>query len=109
MQLLYGFMAWKSATGFVMSSELIEPDAVISAAVDRKNILSACRPIVRRPLTVGPIEWLRSNLLAKRLLTLAARKGGARSATEIALVRAFGHGGEFESAAELGVQDAAAG
>ena len=50
MQLVYGFMAWKSATAFVMSSELVKPDCVISAAVDRKIVLIACRPIVRKPL-----------------------------------------------------------
>ena len=37
MQLLCGFMAWKSATAFVMSSELVAPDCVISAAVDRND------------------------------------------------------------------------
>lgn len=38
MQLLYGFMAWKSATGFVMSSELVQLDCLISAAVGRDEV-----------------------------------------------------------------------
>ena len=68
MQLVYGFMAWKSATAFVMSSELIEPDCLISAAVNRADVLSACRPIVRRPCRSGRCSGCQLNLLAKRLL-----------------------------------------
>ena len=35
MQLVYGFMAWKSAVAFVMSSELKVADCVIAGAVTR--------------------------------------------------------------------------
>lgn len=98
MQLMYGFMAWKSVTAFVMSSELIVPDAVISAAVDRNDVLSACRPIVRKPLTVGPLQWLPRQSVGEEVVALLPRgRVVLDPATEAALVRAFGDGGEFET------------
>ena len=44
MRLLYGFMAWKSATAFVLSTELKLPDVVLAAAVTRVDVACACRP-----------------------------------------------------------------
>ena len=98
MQLLHGFMAWKSATAFVMSSELIEPDCVISAAVDRNDVLSAYRPIVRKPLSVGPVQWLPKQSVGDEIVALLPRGRVSLDAeTEATLVRAFGDGGEFEA------------
>ena len=39
MQLVFGFMAWKSAIAFVMSSELQVPDCVIAGPVGRDGVL----------------------------------------------------------------------
>jgi hypothetical protein len=98
MQLVYGFMAWKSATAFVMSSELVEPDCVISAAVDRNNVLIACRPIVRKPLSVGPVQWLPKEAVGDEVVALLPRgRVTLDPETEAALVQAFGAGGEFEA------------
>jgi len=98
MQLLYGFMAWKSATAFVMSSELQEPDCVISAAVGRDGVLVAARPILRKPLTLGPIEWLPKESVGDEVVALLPRGTVTLDReTEAALVRAFGSGGEFEA------------
>ena len=98
MQLLFGFMAWKSATAFVMSSELHVPDVVISAGVDRDNVWSAARPIVRKPLTVGPIEWLPQSSVGEEVVALLPRgRVILDPESEAALVRAFGGGGEFEA------------
>lgn len=98
MQLLYGFMAWKSAMAFVMSSELATPDAVISAGVNYTEVCCACRPIVRRPLGVGPIEWLPKQAVGDEVVALLPRgRVVLDPATEAALVRAFGDGGEFEA------------
>lgn len=97
MQLVYGFMAWKSATAFVLSSELIVPDVVTSAGVSRGEVLSACRPIVRRPLSVGPVEWLPEQSVGDEVIALLPRgRVTLDPETEAALVRAFGTGGEFE-------------
>jgi hypothetical protein len=73
MQLLYGFMAWKSAVAFVMSSELVAPDCVIAAAVSCDEVLVAARPILRKPLTVGPIEWLPKQSVGEEVVTLLPR------------------------------------
>jgi len=98
MQLVYGFMAWKSAIAFVMSSELIEPDVVISAGVSRGEALSACRPIVRRPLSIGPVEWLPAASAGEEVVALLPRGTVSLDReTEAALVRAFGTGGELEA------------
>src|SRR3989344_2387370 len=98
MQLVYGFMAWKSAIAFVLSSELIVPDVVTSAGVSRGEVLSACRPIVRRPLSVGPIEWLPPQSGGEEVVALLPRgRVTLHPETEAALVRAFGTGGEFEA------------
>ena len=98
MQLVYGFMAWKSATAFVMSSELIEPDCVISAAIDRNDVLVAARPIARKPLTVGPAEWLPRSAVGEEVVALLPRgRVNLDPETEAALVRAFGDGGEFQA------------
>ena len=98
MQLVYGFMVWKSAHAFVMSSELIEPDVVISAAVSYTAVWCACRPIVRKPLSVGPIEWLAEQSVGEEIIALLPRgKVTLDPETEAALMRAFGSGGEFEA------------
>jgi hypothetical protein len=98
MQLVYGFMAWKSAIAFVMSSELKEPDCVIAGAVSRDRVLLAARPILRKPLTVGPIEWLPESSVGEEVVALLPRGAVTLDTeTEAALVRAFGTGGEFEA------------
>jgi hypothetical protein len=98
MQLVYGFMVWMSAHAFVMSSELIEPDIVITAAISHTEVLCACRPIVRTPLSVGPIQWLTKESIGDEVLALLPR-GRVRLDPDMqaALVRAFGSGGEFEA------------
>ena len=97
MQFVYGFMAWKSAVAFVMSSELQVPDCVIAGAVGRERVLVAARPIVRKPLTVGPIEWLPESAVGEEVVALLPRGRLTLDAeTQAALARAFGTGGEFE-------------
>lgn len=98
MQLLYGFMAWKSATAFMMSTELIKPDCVLSAGIGRSDVLIAARPILRKPLTLGPIEWLPRDSVGDEVIALLPRgRVTLDPDTEAALVRAFGDGGEFEA------------
>jgi hypothetical protein len=97
MQLVYGFMAWKSAVAFVMSSELQVPDVVISAGVGRHGVVAAARPVLRKPLTVGPVEWLPESAVGEEVVALLPRgRGTLDAATEAELVRVFGTGGEFE-------------
>jgi hypothetical protein len=98
MQLLYGFMAWKSAVAFVMSSELVAPGCVIAAGVGREDVLVAARPLLRKPLTVGPIEWLPKESVGEEVVALLPRgRAVLNGETEAALLQAFGKGGEFEA------------
>lgn len=97
MRLLHGFMAWKSATAFVMSTELKVPDVVLAVAVTREDVACACRPIIRKPLGVGAIAWLPPGSVGEEIVALLPR-GCVEldTETEAALRRAFGNGGEFE-------------
>ncbi len=98
MQLVYGFMAWKSATAFVMSSELIEPNLIVSAGVSRDDILIAACSVWRRFDSVGVIEWLPETSVGDEVVALLPRgRVQLDPETEAALVRAFGDGGEFEA------------
>lgn len=97
MQLIYGFMAWKSATAFIMSTELIKPDCVLSAGIGRSDVLIAARPILRKPLTLGPVEWLPASAVGDEVVALLPRGWVTLDReTEVVLSRAFGEGGEFE-------------
>lgn len=53
--LVSAFMAWKGASAFVMSTELIEPDAALSVAVSSDLVCGAMRSILRKPLLLGPV------------------------------------------------------
>lgn len=97
MQLLYGFMAWKGATGFIMASELMEPDCVVVGGVTREEVLMVSRPILRKPLTVGPIEWVGPEMMGDEVVALLPRgKVLLDPETQAALARSFGPGGELE-------------
>jgi hypothetical protein len=81
-----------------MSSELKVPECVIAGAVSRDKVLLAARPILRKPLTVGPIEWLPESSVGEEVVALLPRGAVTLDTeTEAALVRAFGTGGEFEA------------
>lgn len=96
MQLVYGFMAWKSATAFVMSTELVRPDCVLSAGIGRSDVLVAARSILRKPLTLGPVEWLDASTVGEEVVALLPRgKVALDRETEAALIHTFGIGGEF--------------
>ena len=98
MRLVSGFMAWKSATTFVFSTETIAPDAVFATAIGRSEVLCVARPILRKPLSVGEITWLKREAVGDEIVTLLPR-GCVEldTETEAALIRAFGPHGEFET------------
>lgn len=67
------------------------------------------RPIVQKPLSVGPIEWLPRESVGEEVVALLPRRRVVLNAdTEGAVMRAFGDGG-VRGTLQLGVQDAAAG
>jgi hypothetical protein len=98
MQLLYGFMAWKSATAFIMSSQLTTPSVIASIAVDRDAVHCAVRPLLQKPRTLGPIEWWPEERIGAEIVALLPRgEVSIDPQAEADLVRAFGAGGELEA------------
>lgn len=96
MRLVSGFMAWKGASGFVMSSELLDPDAIISVGVGHGDVLGAARMILRAPLTLGPLQWLARGQIGEELPALLPPRDASMSAEMMAeLARVFGPQGEF--------------
>jgi len=97
LQLLHRFMAWKSATAFVLSTELMEPTFIVSTAVWRDGALAAGRPYITRPLTVGPVEWLPRNLIGDEIPVLLPRGRSVLDADAVKeLEQVFGAGSELE-------------
>jgi hypothetical protein len=98
MQLLYGFMAWKSAVAFIMSSQLATPSVIASIGVDRDGVQCAVRPLLRKPRTLGPIEWWPQERIGPEIVALLPRgRVCIDPQTESDLVRTFGAGGELEA------------
>jgi hypothetical protein len=97
MQLVSAFMAWKGATGFVKSSELMTPDAVVAVGVNRTGGAAALRPLLRKPLSAGQITWLSRDQIGDEIPALLPPVGAAIDAGMIAdLERVFGSQGEFK-------------
>ncbi len=97
MSLVSAFMAWKGAHAFVMSSELQEPDAAVSVAVSRSGVLAGLRQVLRKPLSVGPVQWLDRSQVGDEIPALLPPKSATVSASMLAdLQRVFGPQGEFK-------------
>lgn len=97
MSLVSAFMAWKGAHAFVMSTELIEPDAAVSIGVNRSGVLAGLRMILRKPLSVGPVQWLDRSQVGDEIPALLPPKSATVSASMLAdLQRVFGPQGEFK-------------
>ncbi len=97
MQLVSAFMAWKGASGFVQSSELVTPDAVVSVGVNRIGVAAALRPLLRKPLSAGQITWLSQDQIGDEIPTLLPPVGSTIDTRMIAdLERVFGPQGEFK-------------
>ena len=74
------------------------PDTKPDLLFDEDGVCSACRPIVRDPLSVGPVEWLPEQSVGDEVVALLPRgRVTLDRETEAALVRAFGTDGEFEA------------
>ena len=58
-----GFMIFKAARGFLLASEIIDPDVISVIAVRRSEVIGALKHINRDPLSFGKTEWFgRENL-----------------------------------------------
>lgn len=98
MRLAAGFMAWKSATSFVMSGELVDPDMVHAIAVTRDGVIAAGRLIRRTPLSVGDVEWFPASMVGDEIRALLPRGRIVLDDETVATLRqAFGPDGEFKT------------
>lgn len=97
MAMVSAFMAWKGAHAFVQSTELITPDAAASVAVSRSGVVAGLRMILRKPLSVGHVQWLSRDHIGDEVLGLLPPKSATISAAMLAdLQRVFGPQGEFQ-------------
>ncbi|MEZ5844053.1 MAG: hypothetical protein R3D27_10035 [Hyphomicrobiaceae bacterium] len=97
MALVSAFMVWKGAHAFVMSAELAGPDAAVSVAVWRSSELAGLRMVQRRPLKVGPVQWLSRDQIGDEVPALLLPRSAEISAAMVAeLERVFGPQGEFK-------------
>jgi hypothetical protein len=96
MHVLKMFMAWKMALGFIMTTELHEPDAILPAGVNRKETLAVMSTISRKPLRFGEPEWLSPDAVSDEVLQLLPRGACAISESQTAEIgRFFGSTGLF--------------
>jgi hypothetical protein len=97
LRVLSTFMAWKLSTGFVLATELIEPDAVYAVGVTHWQCIGVLSRIGRQPLKFGPAEWLGSeSVVGGELRDLLPKKSATITpATMRDLERYFGVRGKF--------------
>lgn len=90
-------MAWKMATGFVLSGELRDPDAITAFAVARDVRQGMMRLISRGPpISFGEITELDESDIEDGLMALLPRGETTMTAEMVAeLECVFGEGGEI--------------
>ena len=106
MRLVGLFMAWKLATGFVLSSELHEPDAISAFGVSRNERQGLMRRIDRgAPISFGETTELGEADIEQGLVALLPGRDVTMTSEMLAdLERGFGEGGEMP-AMRLGVPE----
>ncbi|MEM7619998.1 MAG: hypothetical protein AAF228_05985 [Pseudomonadota bacterium] len=95
-RLLTEFMILKQALGFVMVSELQEPDAIISAGITHHEHHCALSMIQRDPLSFEPTMWLAQEQIDPQVIALLPEAGSAPDPALSKDVKAyFGKTGKF--------------
>ena len=100
------FMAWKKALGFIVASELREPDCVYALGVMRQEVFACLSRISRTPkpwtaANFATVEWIDRSLIGQEMIDFLPRcalgdAGRAMSKTEIAMLEKwFGKDGSF--------------
>jgi hypothetical protein len=78
--LVSDFMAWKLSPGFILATELHEPDALVSVGVRRDNYAALISLIRREPLGFEPAKLLKRENIDPAMLALLPR--GTRTITK---------------------------
>src|SRR5258706_4910753 len=67
------FMAYKTALGFIMTTELKEPDAITAVGVNRHETLAVVAEIPRAPLGFGAPQMCYASAIRHAMLSLRPR------------------------------------
>lgn len=81
--LVSDFMAWKLSPGFVLATELHEPDALVRVGVRHDSYAALISLIRREPLGFGPAKLLKRENIDPAILALLPR--GTRTITKARL------------------------
>jgi hypothetical protein len=81
---------WRQVTAFLMSSELMEPPAIVTLSVSRSEAAAALQPIKAGVGTVGPVQWHGRDAVDDMILALLPRGAATVDAKRAAdLARLF--------------------
>ena len=96
LELVSDFMAWKLSPGFILASELHEPDAVLSLGLQHNDYAALISLIERKPLSFSAPKFVKCENMDPVMLGLLPR--GSRTITKARakeLAQWFGAGGKF--------------
>jgi hypothetical protein len=94
--LVTDFMALKCSPGFVLATEIREPDAVVAIGVTHAERIGVLSRIGREPLTFGQLEWLDETEVGEEVSDLLPCGLRDFSDARIAEIESlFGADGEF--------------
>ncbi len=94
--LVSDFMAWKLSPGFILASELHEPDAVLSLGLQHNDYWALISLIERKPLGFSAPKLVKRENMDPVMLGLVPR--GSRTITKVRakeLAEWFGASGKF--------------
>jgi hypothetical protein len=97
--LVSDFMAWKLSPGFILATELHEPDALVSVGVRHDDYAALISVIRREPFGFEPAKLLKRENMDPAMLALLPR--GRRTITKARLKELtawFGPNGKFPAA-----------
>jgi hypothetical protein len=69
--LVSDFMALKCSPGFVLATEIAEPDAIVAIGVTHAQCIGVLSRISRKPLTFAQEEWLDGHISTKRAIPVS--------------------------------------
>jgi hypothetical protein len=94
--LVSDFMAWKMALGFVLTSEIHEPDALVAVGLRHDGYAGLIRVIERGPLAFQAVKILQRDNVDKAMLALLPRGTRTINKTRLKeLANWFGPNGRF--------------